>query len=70
VVRSILLVKFEQIEPPGAPFAERLADAEGGALAADVGGASTATSRSERGYNQVALVSKPLAKGPECRLER
>jgi predicted amidophosphoribosyltransferase len=39
VVRAILLLKFEQIEPLGAWFAERLAElvkAEGEALAADV----------------------------------
>jgi ComF family protein len=67
VVRAILLLKFEQIEPLGAWFAERLADlvkAEGNILAADVV-VPVPLHRErerERGYNQAALLSKPLAK--------
>ena len=68
LVRAILLLKFEQIEPLGAWFAQRLADlvnAEGEGLAADVV-VPVPLHRDrerERGYNQAALVSKPLAKG-------
>lgn len=67
VVRAILLLKFEQIEPLGAWFAERLAElvsADGERLAADVV-VPVPLHRErerERGYNQAALVSKPLAK--------
>jgi ComF family protein len=67
VVRAILLLKFEQIEPLGAWFAERLAElvnAEGARLAADVV-VPVPLHRErerERGYNQAALISKPLAK--------
>jgi ComF family protein len=67
VVRAILLLKFEQIEPLGAWFAERLAEvvsAEGAALAADVV-VPVPLHRErerERGYNQAALLSKPLAR--------
>src|SRR5713226_4811847 len=67
VVRAILLLKFEQIEPLGAWFAERLAEmvnAEGDTLAADVV-VPVPLHRErerERGYNQAALLSKPLAK--------
>jgi ComF family protein len=66
-VRAVLLLKFEQIEPLGAWFAERLAelvDAEGDKLAADVV-VPVPLHRErerERGYNQAALISKPLAK--------
>ena len=66
-VRAILLLKFEQIEPLGAWFAERLAElasAEGNKLAADVV-VPVPLHRErerERGYNQAALISKPLAK--------
>src|SRR5260370_21748249 len=67
VVRAILLLKFEQIEPLGAWFAERLAaivNAEGDALAADVlvPVPLHRERERERGYNQAALLSKPLAK--------
>jgi predicted amidophosphoribosyltransferase len=67
VVRAILLLKFEQIEPLGMWFAERLAevvDAEGANLAADVVVPVPLHRQRERerGYNQAALVSKPLAK--------
>ena len=68
VVRAILLLKFEQIEPLGAWFAERLAEvvgAEGDRLAGDVvvPVPRHRTRERERGYNQAALLSKPLAKG-------
>jgi ComF family protein len=67
VVRAILLLKFEQIEPLGTWFAERLAEvvnAEGAKLAADVVVPVPLHRQRERerGYNQAALVSKPLAK--------
>jgi ComF family protein len=67
VVRAILLLKFEQIEPLGAWFAERLAglvNTGGGALAADVVVPVPLhrERQRERGYNQAALLSKPLAK--------
>jgi ComF family protein len=66
LVQAILLLKFEQIEPLGAWFAERLAElvgAEGDKLAADVVPVPLHRQRErERGYNQAALVSKPLAK--------
>ena len=67
LVRAILLLKFEQIEPLGAWFAERLAElvkAEGAAMAADVV-VPVPLHRErarERGYNQAALLSKPLAR--------
>jgi ComF family protein len=66
-VRAILLLKFEQIRPLGGWFAERLAEldkAEGDRLAADVV-VPVPLHRErerERGYNQAALISKPLAK--------
>jgi ComF family protein len=67
VVRAILLLKFEQIEPLGAWFAERLAElvnTEGNAVAADVVVPVPLhrERQRERGYNQAALLSKPLAK--------
>jgi ComF family protein len=67
LTRAIVLLKFEQIEPLGAWFAERLAElvnAEGAALAADVVVPVPLhrTRERERGYNQAALLSKPLAK--------
>jgi competence protein ComFC len=67
VVRAILLLKFEQIEPLGAWFAERLAElvkAGGEAMTADVVVPVPLhpTRERERGYNQAALLSKPLAK--------
>src|SRR6266849_2037443 len=67
VVRAILLLKFEQIGPLGAWFADRLAEivsAEGAAMAADVV-VPVPLHRErehERGYNQAALLSRPLAK--------
>jgi ComF family protein len=67
VVRAILLLKFEQIEPLGAWFAERLAElvsAEGDSLAADVVVPVPLhrEREKERGYNQAALISEPLAR--------
>ena len=67
VVRAILLLKFEQIEPLGAWFEKRLAEmvgAEGDRLEAEVV-VPVPLHRErerERGYNQGALLSKPLAK--------
>jgi ComF family protein len=67
LVRAILLLKFEQIEPLGDWFAERLAEIVrngGERLAADVV-VPVPLHRErerERGYNQAALISKPLAK--------
>src|SRR5882762_5443531 len=67
VVRAILLLKFEQIEPLGAWFEKRLAEmvgAEGDRLEAEVV-VPVPLHRErerERGYNQAALLSKPLAK--------
>ena len=62
-----MLLKFEQIEPLGAWFAERLAEAvsaEGKKLSADVvvPVPLDRLRERERGYNQAALVSKPLGK--------
>jgi ComF family protein len=67
LIRAILLLKFEQIEPLGEWFAERLAEVvenEGDCFAADVV-VPVPLHRErerERGYNQAALISKPLAK--------
>ena len=67
LVRAIVLLKFEQIEPLGAWFAERLAELvrdDGANLAPDVV-VPVPLHRDrerERGYNQAALISKPLAK--------
>ena len=67
VVRAILLLKFEQIEPLGAWFSERLAEmvnADDDRLSADVVVPVPLhrEREKERGYNQAALLSKPLAK--------
>jgi predicted amidophosphoribosyltransferase len=68
LVRAILLLKFEQIEPLAAWFAARLAElvaSEPAMLAADVlvpVPLHRARQR-ERGYNQAALLSKALARG-------
>ena len=67
VVRAILLLKFEQIEPLAEWFAARLAEeaqAEGEAMGADVVVPVPLHRQreKERGYNQAALLSKPLAK--------
>ena len=67
LIRAILLLKFEQIEPLGVWFAERLAEmvkSEGALFAADVV-VPVPLHRErerERGYNQAALISRPLAK--------
>jgi ComF family protein len=67
LVRAILLLKFENIDPLGKLFARRLAQ-----LAMDGGSAFQSDvvvpvplhrqRERERGYNQVALIAKPLAK--------
>lgn len=67
LVRAILLLKFEQIQPLGAWFAEQLATVVGNeaeALAADVVVPVPLHRQreKERGYNQAALLSRPLAK--------
>src|SRR5260370_23725409 len=67
VVRAILLLKFERIEPLGAWFSERLAEivnADGDRLSADVVVPVPLhrEREKERGDNQAALISKPLAK--------
>lgn len=67
LVRAILLLKFEQIEPLGAWFAERLSEvvaSNGDRFAADVVVPVPLHQQRQRdrGYNQAALISKPLAK--------
>jgi ComF family protein len=67
LVKAILLLKFEQIEPLGAWFAERLAElvqGEAEKLAADVVVPVPLhrDREKERGYNQAALIARPLAK--------
>jgi ComF family protein len=67
VVRAILLLKFEQIEPLGAWFSERLAEmvsADAILLSADVVVPVPLhhERERERGYNQAALLSEPLAR--------
>jgi predicted amidophosphoribosyltransferase len=67
VVRAILLLKFEQIEPLRPWFAEGLAEVvnvEGPKLAADVAVPVPLhrQTEGERGTTLAALVSKPLAK--------
>ena len=67
LVRAILLLKFEQIGPLGTWFAERLAEvvaSEHDKFAADivVPVPLHRQRERERGYNQAALISKPLAK--------
>ena len=66
VVRAILLLKFEQIEPLGAWFSERLAEmvnADADGLSADVVPVPLHREREkELGYNQAALLFEPLAK--------
>ncbi|HUI73951.1 MAG TPA: ComF family protein [Candidatus Acidoferrum sp.] len=67
VVRAILLLKFERIEPLGWWFARRLAQIvaeQGESFAADVV-VPVPLHRDrerERGYNQAEMLSKPLAK--------
>jgi predicted amidophosphoribosyltransferase len=67
LVRAILLLKFEQIEPLGAWFAEKLAEVLGSGrdrFSADVVVPVPLHRQRERerGYNQAALISKPLAR--------
>jgi ComF family protein len=67
LVRAILLLKWERIEPLGEWFAGRLAEmvrAEVGQLAADVVVPVPLHRDRERqrGYNQAGLISKPLAR--------
>lgn len=67
LVRAILLLKFEQIEPLGVWFAERLvelAQDERNKFGADVVVPVPLYRQRERerGYNQAALISKPLAR--------
>ena len=67
MVRAILLLKFEHIELLGGWFAGRLAEVvkvEGDRLAAEVVVPIPLhrERERERGYNQAALLSKPLAK--------
>lgn len=67
LVKAILLLKWERIEPLGALFAERLtelAKREGRILAAEVVVPVPLHRDRERqrGYNQARLVSKPLAR--------
>jgi ComF family protein len=67
LVQAILLLKFEQIEPLGAWFAERLAQlvqSKADRFAADVVVPVPLHRQRERerGYNQAALLSRPLAK--------
>jgi len=67
LVRAILLLKFEEMEPLGAWFAERLAEVvrrESGLLATDVVVPVPLhrDREKERGYNQADLIAQPLAK--------
>ena len=67
LVRAILMLKFEQLAPLGDWFAGKLADlfhCEGQAMAADVVVPVPLhrDREKERGYNQAALISKPLAR--------
>jgi len=67
LVRTIVLLKFEQIEPLGCWFADRLTDViyrEGSRFKANVV-VPVPLHRfryRERGFNQAALIAKPLAK--------
>jgi competence protein ComFC len=67
LVRAIVMLKFERIEPLGAWFADRLAELirrEAETLAADVVVPVPLHRQRERerGYNQADLIAKPLAK--------
>ena len=67
LVRAVLLLKFERIEPLGAWFAARLAELverEEAALGADVVVPVPLhrVREKERGYNQADLLAKPLAR--------
>jgi ComF family protein len=67
IVRAIVMLKFERIEPLAKWFAERLAEIH--AANAKILGADVVVPvplhrdrEKERGYNQAELLSKPLAK--------
>jgi len=67
LVKAILLLKWERMEPLGEWFAERLAEMvrlEAGLLTADVVVPVPLHRDRERqrGYNQASLISKPLAR--------
>jgi len=67
LIQAILLLKFEQIDPLGTWFSERLAElvrSDQSNLAADivVPVPLHRDRERERGYNQAALISRPLAK--------
>jgi ComF family protein len=65
IVRAILLLKFERVEPLGGWFAARLAEiAKREALQADivVPVPLHRLRERERGYNQAELIAKPLAR--------
>jgi len=67
LVRAILLLKFEDIDPLGKLFARRLVEVvvnSGAAFQADVVVPVPLHRQRERerGYNQAALIAKPLAK--------
>ena len=67
LVRAIVMLKFERIEPLGTWFADRLAEVarrEAQTLAVDivVPVPLHRERERERGYNQAALIAKPLAK--------
>ena len=67
LVRAILLLKFEQVEPLGRWFAERLAElvrGEAAVMTADlvVPVPLHRQRQRERGHNQAELISRPLAK--------
>ena len=73
LVRAIVLLKFERIEPLGRWFAGRLAEvARCDSLAADVVVPVPLHRQreKERGYNQADLIAKPLARKLACRIER
>jgi competence protein ComFC len=67
LVRAILLLKWERMDPLGAWFADRLAEmirSEGERMAGDivVPVPLHRDRERERGYNQAGLISKPLAR--------
>ena len=73
LVRAIVMLKFERIEPLGAWFADRLAEVvrrEAETLAVDivVPVPLHRERERERGYNQADLIAKPLAKRPGAAL--
>jgi ComF family protein len=65
IVRAIMLLKFERVEPLGRWFAQRLIEVAGReGIGADivVPVPLHRQRRRERGYNQAELVAKPLAR--------